>query len=225
MSFVLRVFTSVERKVETKLWRKYFTSRNAERKMEMKWNEREKWWNKEREREQKRGEEEQEFLVISYYTIVIIIPFMMWLNTCRDCCTIISLCLMHSKWHCKLYLFCFWFVLFCFLPLVSNPPTIQPSLGTTQSSNDAFDDDNSDEGITDDNEINIINTVDKCNEIFLILDFYCECRFRVYLFCIQRKNFFIKNLQNVWKTSFLCLFIKALKFDTKSFHLYIFFYH
>lgn len=52
--------------------------------------------------------------------------------------------------------------------IVSNPPTIQPSLGTTQTTNDDFDDDDDDddsqEPITDDNDNNIINIVDKCNE-------------------------------------------------------------
>lgn len=48
---------------------------------------------------------------------------------------------------------------------------MQPGQETTQSSNDAFDDDDSEEPITDDNDSNIINIVDKCNEIFPILDF------------------------------------------------------
>ena len=65
--------------------------------------------------------------------------------------------------------------------VVSNPPTMQPGLGTTQSSNDAFDDDDSEEAITDDNESNIINIVDKCNVIllyffrFLTFDFTLQC--------------------------------------------------
>ncbi|XP_055297159.1 lachesin-like [Sitodiplosis mosellana] len=47
---------------------------------------------------------------------------------------------------------------------ISNPPTMQPGLGTTPSSNDDFDDDDSEEAITDDNESNIINIVDKSNK-------------------------------------------------------------
>lgn len=62
-------------------------------------------------------------------------------------------------------LFC---VFFSYFNIVSNPPTIQPNLGTTQTTNDDFDDDDDDseEAITDDNDNNIINIVDKCNEIF-----------------------------------------------------------
>lgn len=65
----------------------------------------------------------------------------------------------------------------CFIPLllfqtstVSNPPTIQPNIATTESSNDVFDDDDSDEAITDDNDnTNIVNIVDKSNSSFLYL--------------------------------------------------------
>lgn len=48
---------------------------------------------------------------------------------------------------------------------MTNPPTIQPSLVTAHTINDDFDeDDDSEEAITDDNDNNIINVVDKSNK-------------------------------------------------------------
>lgn len=58
------------------------------------------------------------------------------------------------------------FIRFLFVCVVSNPPTIQPNLVTTQTTNDDFDEnDDSEEAITDynnNNNNNIINVVDKC---------------------------------------------------------------
>lgn len=46
----------------------------------------------------------------------------------------------------------------------SNPPTLQPFAGTTESTNDLFDsDDDSSEGSDDEDNFNQINIVDKSN--------------------------------------------------------------
>lgn len=55
------------------------------------------------------------------------------------------------------------FIHFSRLPyLVSNPPTLMPGIETTKNSNDVFDDDeDSQEAFTNNDDINIVYSVDK----------------------------------------------------------------
>lgn len=85
------------------------------------------------------------------------------------------------------FLMTFYYLFFRFvLPIstvVSNPPTLQPGLAATQSPDDAFDDDDIEEAITNEND-NIINIVDKCN-------FLVHFLFRKYLQSNLLNNFLV----------------------------------